>query len=79
MQVNITRRDITKGTATITFEHNGVSHTADYDLGLVVPGTRRLLEELETEFDQTMQDKVIDKLTAQIQREIEAGIITNPI
>ena len=33
----------------------------------------RLLGELGTEFDELMQQRVIDKLTAQVQREIEAG------
>lgn len=79
MNLEILERDIQAGTAKLRFSHNGVTHTDSYNLKLVVPGTERIFSEYDMAFDETMQQKVIDKLTAQIQREIEAGIIHNPI
>lgn len=79
MQVDILSWDKATGKIRIKFSHNDVVHTESYDLKLVVPGTERLLGELNMEFDETMQQRVIDKLTAQVQREIEAGAIKNPI
>jgi hypothetical protein len=79
MQVEILEHDVEKGTARIKFIHNNVTHVESYDLGLVVPGTRRTLQEQNVEFSLEMQAQIIDKLTAQVQREIEAGILTNRI
>ena len=79
MQVEMLSWDKTTGKAQIKFSHNDVVHTDNYDLKLVVPGTERLLGELGVDFDETMQQRVIDKLTAQMQRDIEAGVIKNPI
>lgn len=78
MQVEILERNVEAGTARIRFTHNGVTHTNSYDLALVVPGTKLVFAQYGVEFDETKQQQVIDKLTAQIQREIEAGIIQNP-
>lgn len=77
MQVEILERDVAAGTAKLRFSHNGVTHTSNYDLQLVIPGTARIFEQYGVAFDEAKQQLVIDKLTAQIEREIEAGIIQN--
>jgi len=79
MQVEILERDAVAGTAKIRFTHGGVTHTQSYDLKLVVPGTALTLETYGLQFTEAMQQTVIEKLTAQIQREIDAGIICNPV
>lgn len=79
MQVDILSWDKVAGMARIKFSHSGVTHIESYDLKLVVPGTGRILEELSMAFDEAMQQRVIDKITAQVQREIEAGILHNPV
>lgn len=79
MQVDILRHDVQEGTARIQFKHRGVTHTQDYDLLLVVPGTKRALEMSAQTFTLEMQNKVIEKLTAQVEREIEEDILHNPI
>lgn len=79
MQVEVLSWDKSIGKAKIRFSHNDVVHTDNYDLKLVVPGTERLLGELGVDFDEAMQQRVIDKLTAQVQHGIEAGVIKNPI
>jgi hypothetical protein len=79
MQVDIIERNVQAGTIKIRFSHNDVVRTETYDLKLVVPGTDRILAEYGMAFDEAMQQKVIDKITAQVQREIEAGILRNPI
>lgn len=79
MNLEILERDIQAGTAKLRFSHNGITHTDNYNLKMVVPGTDRVLAEYGMAFDETMQQKVIDKLTAQVQRDIEAGIIHNPL
>ena len=79
MQVDILRHDVVEGTARIRFQHRGVTHTQDYDLLLVVPGTKKALDEHGQTFTLEMQNTVIEKLTAQVEREIEEGILHNPI
>lgn len=79
MLVEILERNIEAGTVKIRFSHNSITHTQSYDLKMVVPGTDRVLAEYGVPFDETMQQRVIDKLTSQVQRDIEAGILHNPI
>lgn len=79
MYTEVLEHDVQSGIAKIRFSHNSVTHTQTYDLGLVVPGTRRALAESGSELTLDIQNKVIEKLTAQIQRDIDAGIIQNPI
>jgi hypothetical protein len=79
MYTEVLEHDIQSGIAKIRFSHNRVTHTQTYDLGLVVPGTRRALAEAGSELTPEIQDRVIEKLSAQVQRDIEAGIIQNPI
>jgi hypothetical protein len=79
MQTEILERDVAKGTAKFKFTHQGITHTQSYDLVLVVPGTKSVLESLNQEFTSEMQDRVIEKVKEQVQREIEAGIIQNRI
>lgn len=78
MQVEILERNTEAGTATIRFSHNDVVHTNSYNLKLVVPGTERIFEQYGVVFDEAKQQIVIDKLTAQIEQEIDAGILQNP-
>lgn len=79
MQTEILEHDVAKGTAKLRFTHQGVTHTESYDLAMVVPGTKLVLASLSQEFTPEMQDRVIEKLKEQVQREIEAGILHNPI
>ena len=79
MQVEVLERDIQAGTARIRFSHGDVTHTQSYNLKMVVPGTDRVFETYNIEFNEAMQDTVIARLTEQVQREIEAGITHNPI
>lgn len=78
MQVDIIKHDIEAGTATIRFSHNDVVITQTYDLKLVVPGTSMVFQQYGIAFDEAKQQQVIDRLTLQVQHEIEGGILTNP-
>jgi len=79
MQVEILEQNTETGMTKMRFSHNGVTHTAIYNLKMIVPGTERILAEYGMEFDDAMRQKVIEKLTALIQREIEDGILHNPV
>jgi hypothetical protein len=79
MNLEILEQNIQAGTAKLRFSHNDVTYTQSYDLKLFVPGTERVLAEYGIAFDETMQQRVIQKVTEQVQREIEAGILNNPI
>lgn len=79
MYTEILEHDTQNGIAKIRFSHNGVTHEQTYDLGLVVPGTRKVLADTGADFTLELQNKVIDKLTTQIQHEIEIGVIENRI
>jgi hypothetical protein len=79
MEVTILERDIVKATAKMQFTHNGVTHVDNYSLKMIVPGTDRILDEYGLEFTEQLQQKAIDKITAVIQREIEGGILKNPL
>lgn len=77
MQVDILEHNKETGKIKIKFNHNNVIHVDNYDLLMVVPGTERELN--GAPFTEEMQNAVINKLTNQIQREIEAGILVNKI
>lgn len=79
MQVEIIEEDNVNWTAKIKFTHNDVEHIETYNLIAVIPGTNLQLSKENRQFDQTMKSNVITKLTEQVQREIEAGIITNTL
>jgi hypothetical protein len=79
MQVTILERNISNATARIKFEHNNVTHISTYNLDMVIPGTDLHFKKQGIPFDEAQQQTIIDKLTAQIQKEIEAGIIVNKI
>jgi len=79
MEIEVLERDVTAGTARLRFTHNGVTHTDYYDLKLVVPGTDQVLAAQGLAFDDAMQQTVITKVAAQVQREIESGILHNPV
>ncbi len=79
MQITILEHNLNTGLAKIKFEHNNVTHVENYDLKLVVPGTSMVLKAYGLDFTEEMQQRVIDKLTMQVQNEIETGILHNPI
>lgn len=79
MILTILQHDVEKGIARLQFQHNSVTHTETYDLGVVVPGLRKTLENQQQEFTLEMQLEVIEKIKTQVQREIEDGILHNPI
>ena len=79
MQVTIVERDLEQATARITFEHNDVTYTDYFNLKKVVPGTEMIFKEYNLEFTEEYQNRVIEKLTSQIQYAIESGIIRNPL
>lgn len=79
MQVTVLEHNVGAGTAKIKFEHSGVTHTASYDLGLVIPGMRIELAQQGLEFTENMQQDIMDRLAAQVEREIDAGILVNQI
>jgi hypothetical protein len=79
MELEILTHDKVNGKAHLRFSHNGIVHTDNYDLKLVIPGTDRVLREYDLAFTEEMQQQVIDKLTAQVQKAIEDGILHNPI
>jgi hypothetical protein len=79
MQVEIITEDDVSWTATIRFTHNDVVHEDTYNLIAVVPGTNLQLAKQGIQFNTEMKNNVISILTAQIQREIEQGIILNVI
>lgn len=78
MEVKIISRDIEAGTAKIEFSHAGVIHTNDYDLAMVIPGTKQVFAQYGVVFDEARQQQVIDRLAAQIEQEIDAGILQKP-
>jgi hypothetical protein len=77
--LNILEHDIENGTATLQFQHNNVTHKQTYDLGAVVPGLRKTLEQQGQQFTLEKQMEVIQRVTTQVQREIEQGILHNSI
>ena len=77
MQVEVIERDVRLATATLRFTHNGVTVTQAYNLKFVVPGTETVFAAYGVEFNEAMQQTVIDRLTAQVQQEIEQGILHN--
>ena len=79
MQVEILSHDVGRGFIEMKFVHNGVTHNQSYDLGLVIPGTRKTLQDQNKEFTLEMQQQVIQRITEQVQREIESGILVNTI
>lgn len=79
METDILEHDVAKATIKMRFTHQGVTHTQGYELDMFVPGTRTVLASLKQEFTPEMQDRVIEKIKEQVQREIEAGIIKNHI
>ena len=79
MQVEIINEDDTNWTATIKFTHNDVVHEETYNLIAVIPGTDFQLAKQGISFDQTMKSNVISKLTEQVKREIEEGILKNKL
>jgi len=76
MNVEILKHDVQTAKAKVRFSHLDVVHEDNYDLSLIIPGTKRLLAELGQEFTKELQLKALDKLTEWIQRDIESGALT---
>ena len=55
MKVTVLAYDENTQIAFLRFEHNGVTLEDRYDLGLVIPGTRRVFADLGMEFDRGKQ------------------------
>lgn len=64
--------------ARVRFEHAGVTLEQDIQCDMILPGTRKIFADFGVEFDEAKQLVALDKLTAQIERQIDAGEITNP-
>lgn len=79
MQVDILEYSEETRIAKIKFSHNDVIHIDTYNLDYVVPGTKKILAELSLPFTAAIKDAVVAKLTLQIQKEIEDGILKNAI
>jgi hypothetical protein len=79
MNVEIITHDETTGEARIKFSHNDVVHEDNYNLKLVIPGSEKLLKQLNQEFTKEIQLKALDTLTKWIQKDIESGAITNKL
>ena len=78
MERTIISHDVASAKARVRFEHNGVKVEDDVDLKLVVPGSMRIFGEMGIEFTEEYQLRALDKLTDNVQRQIEDGVITNP-
>ena len=62
MERTIEHHDVAAATARITFTQDGKSHTADYDLWCLIPGTRKVFADLGMPFDEAAQLAAIDYL-----------------
>lgn len=62
MEKQIIDHDIINGTARITFTHEGVSRTDDYNLWALIPGTAKVFADLGLPFDEAAQLRAIDYL-----------------
>lgn len=78
MEMTIVSRDVDKATARLHFEHTGVTYEDTFDLVAAVPGTGYFLSVQGRQLTEAEQDKNIDYLTTSIQKQIDAGYITNP-
>lgn len=77
MNVEILSHDVATGEARIKFSHLDVVHEDNYDLKLVIPGSKLLMEQWGQEFTEEMQLKALDRLTEWIQSHIESGALKN--
>lgn len=77
MKKTIVSHDVKNAQARIRFEHNDVTHEADYDLKNIVPGSEYVFAQMGVEFTKSHQLKAIDKLTESITLQIEQGVIFN--
>ena len=77
MNVEILSHDVATGEARIKFSHLDVVHEDNYDLKLVIPGSKLLMEQWGQEFTEEMQLKALDRLTEWVQRDIESGALKN--
>lgn len=75
MERTIISHNLETGKARIRFVHNEIEVEQDYDLLMVVPGSAWVLAEMQIPFDEEMQMKAMDKLTASITNQIEDGTI----
>jgi hypothetical protein len=73
MNVEILSHDVATGDAIVKFTYKDVVHTGKYNLMLVIPGSKMLMEQWGQEFTKEMQLKALDRLTEWITRDIDAG------
>lgn len=76
MQRTIITHDPVTAMARVRFEHDGVSLEQVYNLKMVEPGSLRTFTDFGIEFSEEYQLIALDRLTAQIQQQIEEGMIT---
>jgi hypothetical protein len=74
MNVEILSHDVTTGEAIIRFTYKDIVHTDKYNLMLVIPGSKMLMEQWGQEFTKEMQLKALDRLTEWVTRDIDAGV-----
>jgi len=79
MNVEILTHNVDTGAARIKFTHNDVVLEDNYNLKMIIPGSAKVLESLGQSFTEEMQLKALENLTAWIQRDIDAGHLTNKL
>lgn len=79
MQVDILEHDKENAKAKIKFTYQDIVITQDYDLKLVVPSTNIELAKLNVEYTEEVQQRIIDRVIAQVKAEIDAGILSVPL
>lgn len=79
MNVEILSHDVATGEAIVKFTYKDVVHTSKYNLMLIIPGSKMLMEQWGQEFTEEMQLKALDRLSEWIQRDIDAGVFQTHI
>jgi hypothetical protein len=78
MQADILEHDKENAKVKIKFAYKGIVITQNYDLKLVVPSTNVALARISMEFNEEVQQTLIDRIIAQVTAEIDAGILEVP-
>jgi hypothetical protein len=73
MNVEILSHDVATGETVVKFTYKDVVYTGKYNLMLVIPGSKLLMEQWGQEFTKEMQLKALDRLSEWITRDIDAG------
>lgn len=77
MICNVISHDVESAIAVARFEHMGVTFEQEFDLGLVIPGTRKVFADLGLLFDEAAQLRALAHLTNVIELGIETGAIND--